>query len=87
MKVTELIRGLLDIIDNEKDEKPQVVDYEEEVIVPKLEPEEPVELSNSPNEIYATLDMIDQMGQDVNGPATTDQIKTATFPMFFGLRK
>lgn len=87
MRVTEIIRGLLDLIDGENTEqKPEVVDYEEEVIIPQEEPEQDM-LANEPNEIYATLDMIDSMGQDVNGPATTDQVKTATFPMFFGLRK
>ena len=84
MKVSELLRGLADIIDaSESQQEPQVNDYEEEVI---FQPEEPgQEISNRPNEIYTSLEIIDNMGNDVNGPVKPEQVKTATFPMFFGM--
>lgn len=84
MKVTELIRGLLDLIDGqETHQEPQINDYEDEVVV--LEPEKPTHLSNSPDEIYTSLDIINTMGNDVNGPVSPENVKTATFPMFFGM--
>ena len=85
MKVTELLRGLLDLIDNvDTQQEPQAPDYEEEFVQPKVA--EPTELSNSPGEIYTSLEIIDSMGNDVNGPVRADQVKTATFPMFFGMK-
>ena len=83
MKVTELLRGLLDLIDGQETEQPQTVDYEEEVVQPEPT-QEPV--VNRPNEIYTSLELINTMGNDVNGPATPEQVKTATFPMFFGMK-
>jgi 2,3-bisphosphoglycerate-independent phosphoglycerate mutase len=84
MKVTELLRGLLDLIDGvDTQQEPQVTDYEDEVIEP--EQAKIQHLSNSPDEIYTSLEIIDTMGNDVNGPVTPEQVKTATFPMFFGM--
>jgi hypothetical protein len=83
MKVTELLRGLLDLIDGvETQQEPQANDYEDEVVQPEVQ--EPV--VNRPNEIYTSLEIIDSMGNDVNGPVSPENIKAATFPMFFGMK-
>lgn len=84
MKVTEILRGLLDLIDGqETQQEPQINDYEDEVAL--VEPEKPTHLSNSPDEIYTSLEIINTMGKDANGPVTPEQVKTANFPMFFGM--
>lgn len=88
MRATEFIRGLLDLIDQVDDTKssivnPQPNDYEDEVSV---EPDEDTQYSNSPDVIHTSLEIIDNMGNDVNGPVRPDQVKTATFPMFFGMK-
>ncbi len=85
MKVTELLRGLLDLIDGvDTQQEPQITDYEDEVVEP--EQVKTQHLSNSPDEIYASLDIINKMGNDVNGPVAPEQVKTVTFPMFFGIK-
>ncbi len=83
MKVSELLRGLADIIDG-AEAQPQANDYEDEMSCSVEDPKP--EISNSPNEIYTSLEIIDRMGNDVNGPARPEQVKTATFPMFFGMK-
>lgn len=88
MRATEFIRGLLDLIDQaggaeQSSDQPQVNDYEDEV---SLEEPNDTQYSNSPDIIHTSLEIIDSMGNDVNGPVRPDQVKTATFPMFFGMK-
>lgn len=86
MKVTEIIRGLLDLIDGEEiHQEPQAPDYEEEIIVPVQEPVVEPEIMNRPNEIYTSLEIIDTMGNDLNAIKKPEDVKSATFPMFFGM--
>ena len=86
MKVTEIIRGLLDLIDGEKtvDTQP-VVDYEDEVVEP-IQVIEPDTVVSRPNELYTSLEIIDTMGNDLNAIKKPEDVKSATFPMFFGIR-
>jgi len=86
MKVTEIIRGLLDLIDSEvSSQEPQVVDYEQEVVEP-TQVIEPNNVVSRPNEIYTSLELIDTMGNDLNAVKKPEDVKSATFPMFFGIR-
>lgn len=83
MKATEIIRGLLDLIDNLETEKEESVDYQEET--PDNANDIPLsQYSNSPDEHVTPVDTILSMGNDLNKPKHPADIRVSTVALYPG---
>ena len=86
MRATEILRGLLDLIDN--------LDNSQDMSTDDCGcgnscdcPECQSTLANSPDTVFATVDMITKdAGGGVNGPKHPADLKTSTFPLYPGLQ-
>jgi hypothetical protein len=86
MKITDIIRGMLDFIDG-VDGKEETVDYEEEN--PTCELERIVQLAgdnpqfaNSPDEQITPSEVIFSMGNDLNKPKHPSDIRADSISMY-----
>lgn len=87
MKITDIIRSILDVIDG-PDSEPEVVDYEEEVSpmdelsrVVQLAGNSP-QLANSPDEQYADQAVIFTVGDDMHKPKHPSDLRADSFSMY-----
>lgn len=97
MRVSEIIRSILDIIDNEQPAKvnqpievPNEDFYNDDVrrfrqIVDLQDQEQPTEYSNTPKEEYAGIDAVTTAaGGGPNKPKHTDDIRGDSFKIYRG---
>lgn len=79
MRATELIRALLDVIDQKEDHQRYTQDDEDarfEQILDLLQGNNEMPLANSPNERVADVDSVTTLaGGGVNGPKHPDDIR------------
>lgn len=84
MKVTEIIRSILDIIDQSEDAAPEqaiVVDFEEECSLDQIK--QLSGLSNAPDELYASIEKVTtDAGGGLNGPKNPADIRADSVSMF-----
>ena len=91
MKITDVIRSVLDIIDSSEQPESVNQDYmpeegDDEIMRMKelvgINPEE-VQFSNSPDELYADIKKVTvDAGGGINGPKHPGNIRTTNFPMY-----
>ena len=79
MRATELIRALLDVIDQKEDHQRYTQDDEDarfEQILDLLQGDNEMPLANTPNEVVADVDAVTTLaGGGVNGPKHPDDIR------------
>lgn len=93
MRATEILRGLLDLIDNIDSENDSISDFADENVSDCGCGDDcgcsdcQSKLANSPNELIATVNMVTtDAGGGVNGPKHPADLKTATFPLYPNLQ-
>jgi len=93
MRATEIIRNLLDLVDNLDGKDDEKLDFADEVSsdcgcgddcdCPDCQSK----LANSPDTVIATVDMVTKdAGGGVNGPKHPADLKSSTFPLYPNLQ-
>jgi hypothetical protein len=80
MRATEIIRNLLDIIDQVDDTKNE--EAEIEIEIDTTDYEEETQYSNSPDEHYTHKDTLLSMGNDLNKPKHPSDIRADSVSMY-----
>jgi hypothetical protein len=78
MRATEIIRNLLDIIDQVDNEEEQEIEIE----IDTPDYEEETQYSNSPDEHYTHKDTLLSMGNDLNKPKHPADIRADSVSMY-----
>ena len=94
MKITDVIRSVLDIIDSSEQTEHVNQDYmpehgdDEIARMKELIGEPEVQYSNSPDELYADIKKVTvDAGGGLNGPKHPGNIRTTNFPMYPNLQQ